>query len=771
MFRACAVIEPLERRQLLTVGSGFVEAVVGQGLRMPTAMVVSPAIDNPPILIAEKAGQVRRFQSGVLEREPLVYIEDVVATGDLGLVGIAVDRNFQRNRNVYVNYTIQKPTDPAPHQRISRFFLAGDELIAETVLLELPSWEDKTVNVGGGLEFAFDGTLLIGVGDGGEKEQAGDLGSPFGKILRIRPDGTIPSNNPYADGEGWQKYVWAHGLRDPAKFAVNVQNGTVYINDPGEEKFEEINIGQPGGDYGWPTTEGGASPLETPSQPPSGPIGPVFAFPHQPREGAPLPAGTVVGGHVAGGTFFIPGTLTFPVPYAGDYFFADKDQNVIRVLGIDKLTPNGDVLPFATDITAPVDLGYTARGDMFVIAQGVGDAGGQLIRYHPTGAPAIVRQPDDVTVVAGQQAKLTVSAGGLEPLSYQWQVNGQDIPGATTSSLAVGPFGPADTGISYTVRIRNDQGEVVSAPATITVTAAGTGNGPDPGGGTGGDGGSGGGNPGGGSGGGTGAPNPFKPPKEPKPMGPIDLLPVIGPSPFAAVGASRSAVAVKVLNVGLDTARGALNVRLYLSSQATPAVGADDVMVAETTRLIRIVPGRAKNFRFKVTWPTGIDGSYHLLAVADPANLLPETNEGNNVAVSATPTQVSPAFIDVRTQVGAAPASASTGQQVSLPVSVFNDGNTKALSDLTLLVYAVPQVQIAEGATASEAAAFGQTVVQQPVRVTLAAGRGKMVKLKFAIPDSLPAGPYVLVATADGASGEADATNNASVGIGIVEVL
>ena len=62
-------------------------------------------------------------------------------------------------------------------------------------------------------------------------------------------DGTVPANNPWSDGDDWQKYVFAYGLRDPAKFAVNASNGIIYINDPGAEKFEEINIGKAGGHW------------------------------------------------------------------------------------------------------------------------------------------------------------------------------------------------------------------------------------------------------------------------------------------------------------------------------------------------------------------------------------------------------------------------------------------------------------------------------------------------------------------------------------------
>lgn len=213
----------------------------------------------------------------------------------------------------------------------------------------------------------------------------------------------MPSNNPFATAEGWQKYVWAYGLRDPAKFTVQSQNGIVFINDPGETSAEEINVGVAGGNYGWPTVEGGS---QTPVG--SNPIGPVHTIPH-----APTDPEAIAGGHIAGGVLFNPGSLTFPMPYAGDYFFADRDKNIIQVMGIEKLAPTGVVSPFATDVIRPVDIAYTIPGDLFVIAQGVGDAGGQLIRYRATGSPSIVNQPAGVRCRRGSRSSSASAPAGL----------------------------------------------------------------------------------------------------------------------------------------------------------------------------------------------------------------------------------------------------------------------------------------------------------------------------------------------------------------------
>ncbi len=762
------LFQPLEPRRLFTVSSGFIEDVVGDSLRLPTAMVIPQISENPPILIAEKAGRILKYQNGILDRQPLITL-DAATDGELGLLGIAVDKSFQRNKHVFVSYSYQRPGQEEIKQRVSRFYFGGDQLVSETVLLELPAWdttaETKFTNVGGSVKFAFDGTLLISVGDGGKKALAGDLGSPFGKILRNRPDGSVPSNNPFATSEGWQKYVWAYGLRDP-QIAVSAENGTIYINDSGEKTAEEINIGVVGGNYGWPTVEGGPATSAG-----SNPVGPVYTIPHTPAN-----TEAIVGGHIGGGAVFIPGTQTFPVPYAGDYFFVDRDSDIVQVMDIDRLTPTNRVSPFATDIIRPVDIGYTVPGDLFVIAQGVGDAGGQLLRYRATGAPSISRQPAGATLAPGEATKLTVIAGGLAPLSYQWQVNGQDIPGATKTSLTVGPFGTGDDGTVYTVRVTNERGVATSEPAVIRVVAVGDGTdgGGDGSGGSGGDGGgsgdgdgSGGGGTGGGGSGGNGNPGPFIPPKTPPPMGPIDLLPLMGVTPFSAVGGTTAKVTVKVVNVGLDTARGAMTVRLHLSPEVEPAVGTSDPAVGQATVNIRIAPGKAKTVKVTVTWPDGVDGSQYLLASVDPDNTLPETNEANNVAVAGGATAIQPGFTDLRTLAGVVPTSAA--KKRSLSVSLSNEGNRASADELSLVIWAVPKDAYDAGLAASEAPSVGTAVLSQQKRLTVQPGKSKTIKLKFALPEGLAAGEYVLIATAEGPA-EANAGNNASVAAGSVAV-
>ena len=115
----------------------------------------------------------------------------------------------------------------------------------------------STDHHGGGLAFGPDGKLYISTGDNGDPPTVQSLTSHHGKILRVNKDGTIPSDNPFFDGNGPNiDAIWARGLRNPYRFSFDSATGRMYIGDVGQNSIEEVNIGVAGANYGWPTCEG-----------------------------------------------------------------------------------------------------------------------------------------------------------------------------------------------------------------------------------------------------------------------------------------------------------------------------------------------------------------------------------------------------------------------------------------------------------------------------------------------------------------------------------
>jgi hypothetical protein len=241
-----------------------------------------------------------------------------------------------------------------------------------------PEAEDGDTNHNGGaVHFGPDGKLYLGVGDhnydnvGQANHVAQILTTPFGKMLRLNSDGTNPSDNPYFDGSAtdWQGAIWARGLRNPFTFAFEPGTGKIFINDVGENNWEEIDLGVAGANYGWagsnpPIWEGFAS---------SGPSwatnyrNPEMAYDHS--ASAPTPAGV----DITGGAFY-PANSQFGSAYAGKYFFADAGAGFIRVF--DPANPGSIGTPdvstaFATLSTGgAVDLKVDSAGSLYYLARG-----------------------------------------------------------------------------------------------------------------------------------------------------------------------------------------------------------------------------------------------------------------------------------------------------------------------------------------------------------------------------------------------------------------
>lgn len=431
-----------------TPPSGFTETLVAGGLASPTTMAFAP---DGRLFVCEQGGALRVIKNGALLPAPFLTLP-VDSAGERGLLGVAFDPNFAVNQFVYVYYT--KPT-PALRNVVSRFTANGDVAAAgsEVTLLELNQLSGATNHNGGALHFGHDGKLYVAVGDNSRPDNAQTLGNLLGKILRMNPDGSIPEDNPFvAAASGENRLIWAYGLRNPFTFAVQSGTGVIYINDVGQDTSEEINVGRPGANYGWPATEG---PTSNPAY-----DAPLFAYGHS----GPEPRGCAI----AGADFYNPVVPDFPTSYLDRYFFADFCAGWIYIL--DPATRDAE--PFLTGTTNPVDVRTGPDGMLYYLQRGTGPTGGQVRRIDYTAdiGPSIVTHPADLTVSAGQPATFTVTANG-QSLTYQWQRNTADIPGATQASYTWNSATLADSGSLFRVVVSNPGGAVTSNAAVLTVTA------------------------------------------------------------------------------------------------------------------------------------------------------------------------------------------------------------------------------------------------------------------------------------------------------------
>lgn len=341
------------------VPAGFVldEGWVG-GLASATAFAQA---SDGRLFVAEQGGNLRVVKNGVLLPTPFTRLT-VDASGERGLIGVATHPEFATNRFVYVYYT--RIVGAARHNRVSRFVASGDVAVApEVPILDLPNLSSASNHNGGAMKFGADGKLYVAVGDNNNGALAQDLSHPFGKMLRLNDDGSLPADNPYASTQvGPGRFVWAYGLRNPFTFAVQPGTGRMHINDVGQETWEEINLGAAGANYGWPVSEG-------PFNVTAGVTAPLFAYAHE----AATPAGSGPGGFftgqaIAGGAFYpMSGSGLFPAAYRGKYFFADFLGRFVAVLDSDN---GGAAYAFATLGGLPVDMLAGSDGALYVLTRG-----------------------------------------------------------------------------------------------------------------------------------------------------------------------------------------------------------------------------------------------------------------------------------------------------------------------------------------------------------------------------------------------------------------
>lgn len=440
---------------------GFVEQLIAGNLD-PTDMVIA---DDGRLFITIKSGKILIVQEGVLQQEPFLLL-DVDNSNERGLGHMVLDPDFEQNNYYYVYYTVPGQN----FNRVSRFTANGNFTTpgSELILLDLDPLAGSIHNAGD-MVFGQDGKLYISVGDGANSANAQSFNNLLGKILRINADGSIPSDNPFFSSTavtGKNKAIWALGLRNPFSMDMQLGTGRIFVSEVGASAFEEINEILPGKNYGWPGIEG----MRTTQPMPLNYKDPIFVYPH----GDGLNAGCAV----VGAAFYNPATPEFPQSYLGKFFFGDFCNGYIKAL--DPATNQAEV--FITGINRPLAILTAPDGSLYYLARaGLGGGSEQdntasnngtlwKVNYTGSGIPSVSVQPMDVLVPVGEAATFTVAASGTQPITYQWQENSVDIPGATASSYTVANAMLADEGKLYRCRVGNSIGSTLSNSATLHVT-------------------------------------------------------------------------------------------------------------------------------------------------------------------------------------------------------------------------------------------------------------------------------------------------------------
>ena len=500
---ACALLLLAAPRPVFSqavIPAGFEDVRVA-AISSPTSIAVVP---GGRLLVGSQFGQVYVIQNGALLPAPALNLSAVVCNyRERGLLGLAVDPAFASNHFIYVSYIFNKfgGSCEAEHQlapvgRVSRFVLNDNNQIdpaSQVVLLDnVPS--PIGVHNLDDVEFGRDGYLYVTVGDGGcdyasdsgcfdSNDAARDMHSVVGKILRITRDGAIPPDNPFT-GTGTARCnttggtspgtvcreIFATGLRNPWRIAFdpNASGTRFFINDVGQDTWEEIDEGLAGADYGWHMREGfcaNGSTTNCSQTPPAGLTNPVFAYGRNP-DGC---------SSVTGGAFVPAGV--WPAEFEGAYLFGDYVCGTLF-----RLVRGGDGT--FTRHTFVTNLGNSSATDLYFGPHNGGVAlyyltfadGGEVRRIAYVGGAN--RAP--TAVVAANpvfgQPPLTVNfdGGGStdpdgDPLTYFWDFGdgGANGSGRTVRNLYSGAG-------TYIATLTVSDGRGGSSSATVRIDVGNT---------------------------------------------------------------------------------------------------------------------------------------------------------------------------------------------------------------------------------------------------------------------------------------------------------
>ncbi|MDB9527293.1 PQQ-dependent sugar dehydrogenase [Oscillatoria sp. CS-180] len=235
----------------------FQNVTVLDNLEHPWGIVWLP---DGSMLITERPGRVRIAREDVLDPTPIAGVPDLFAENQGGLLDIALHPRFVENRLVYFTYS--HGTNDANRTRIARATFDGSTLNNWNVIFEVSQPKPRGQHFGSRLVWLPDGTLLASIGDGGNppielngeliRQQAQNIGSHFGKVLRLNDDGSVPSDNPFVADANAEPEVWSYGHRNIQGLAFNSLTNQVWATEHGSRGGDEVNRVSAGENYGWP---------------------------------------------------------------------------------------------------------------------------------------------------------------------------------------------------------------------------------------------------------------------------------------------------------------------------------------------------------------------------------------------------------------------------------------------------------------------------------------------------------------------------------------
>lgn len=250
VFAVSSVLAQEPKRLASELGPLRLEELAS-GLENPWSLAFLP--DGKHLLITERSGHLRLLGPDGSLSAPLGGVPAVFASGQGGLLGVQLSPGFRQDRLVYLSYA-EAGEDGKAGTAVGRGRLSEDRARLEQfeVIFRQQPKLSTGVHFGSRLVFDRQGHLYVTLGENNQRATAQDLDKLQGKLVRLRPDGQVPADNPFVGRADARPEIWSYGHRNPQGAALNPWSGALWVHEHGPRGGDEINIAQPGKNYGWP---------------------------------------------------------------------------------------------------------------------------------------------------------------------------------------------------------------------------------------------------------------------------------------------------------------------------------------------------------------------------------------------------------------------------------------------------------------------------------------------------------------------------------------
>ena len=242
-----------QKSQVRTDAGDVKVKTVVDSLTHPWGMAFLP---DDRLLVTERAGQLRILDTDSTLSEPVRGVPDVFNTGQGGLLDVALDPDFENNQWVYLSFS-EPGEDSTASTALGRGKWEEDQIKDFTVIFRQEPKVNGPNHFGGRIVFAPDGKLFLTLGERFKFDPAQDLSNHLGTLVRINPDGSVPSDNPFVGQEDAKDEIWSYGHRNTQSAAIDPATDKLWIVEMGPMGGDELNQPKAGTNYGWPVVSWG----------------------------------------------------------------------------------------------------------------------------------------------------------------------------------------------------------------------------------------------------------------------------------------------------------------------------------------------------------------------------------------------------------------------------------------------------------------------------------------------------------------------------------